>query len=361
MSRFYPFQLSLGWPIISFEKTEWNIKQTEKRCAVVLARSSETTKACRAKYRVEASDPIYNTLTGLVDEATLEGDIWFDEGQQFTEIIFALPAEPRGKEIPLDKIQIVLLPSEQAEKLQKMEVENLENENNVQGSKISLNSTASSGSGVSDDGSSAPYLLGEHKLAVINIENDVNWACVNFQVQDVSINQSEKTIQIPILRSDRPDNRVRVHWTISAPDEEQIYSSMKGILTIDPNSNFAEIPIELYPRPLDCPTSKFTITIGPGISGEAYLGDATTCEVEVVNNVGKYKLSLSTKNNNPVIPHSCGSSRAYACKYYLECVRVVSSSKTYIIVVYSFFFFGSSMLDHHHQFFAETCMRVLSV
>ena len=289
----------------------------------MLARSAETTKACRARYRVDASDAIYNTLTGLVDEETLEGEVWFDEGQQFTEIIFALPAEPRGQDIPTDKIEILLLPSEQAEKLYKMEPkidEEVTEENMAENgeiskkaqisrksqssadfhsSKLSLNSIASSGSSASvDDGSTAPYLLGEQKLAVINIENDVNWACINFQVQDVSINQSEKTIQIPILRSDRPDNRVRVHWTISSPDDEQIYSSMKGILTIDPNSNFAEIPIELYPRPLDCGSSKFTITIGPGISGEAYLGEAVTCDVEVVNNVGKYKSHQKTKFYN---------------------------------------------------------------
>lgn len=275
-------------------------------------------KPCKIKYHVESSDPIYGSLNGLLEDESHEGCIWFDPDQPFAEISFMIPLDPRGEEIPIDRIQLTLIPmaehdianlhketEDSLSYLSSSDITSLESENITRrpsstgsyngSSKVqplhadNLSIASRSSSKMSDSEKSYPYLLGEIKVVDITIINDVQWACVNFTTPNIQINQDDKMLRIPVARTDRLNNKVRVHWSIpemSASDD--VYCSMKGILTIPPDAVEAVIPIEMFPRPLDSDISKFRIVLGPGISDEACLGGETECEVEIINNIGRY-------------------------------------------------------------------------
>ena len=296
-------------------------------------------------------------MNGLLEDDSQEGYLWFDPDQPFSEISFMVPLEPRGEEIPLDKIQISLMPmsisqdqtaplvpgqgnigmfsrsieecdmasyvSDQTMTSMAGSEANLAQHSTIPASsRTSMSSisqimplkapqpdtisiTSKTSSQLSDSEKSYPYLLGEITRTVITVMNDVQWACVNFSETTICINQEDKMLKIPVQRRDRLNNKVRVHWSI--PEmlaSDKIYSSMKGILTIPSDALEAEIPIEMFPRPLDSEVSKFTIVLGPGISDEACLGGETRCEVEINNNIGKYLLpwtNLIIKRETPSV------------------------------------------------------------
>ena len=163
-----------------------------------------------------------------------------------------------------------------------------------------------------------PYLLGKIKDIVITIVNDVRWASVNFATDKIEIDQDEKMLKIPVIRSDRTDNKVRIHWSI--PEKlasDKIYTSMKGILTIPEEETSASIPIELFPRPLESEASKFTVVLGPGISDEACVGGDTECSVTINNNIGKYLLFLLSKKVFTYL-------QIYVCQIDLEIIQLLS-------------------------------------
>ena len=235
----------------------------------MLERTCDVSSTCHVFYTVSSSEEIYQDLTGLVDPKTEKGEIWFDPGQPYAEITFTMPTDPRGEKIPTDLISISILPSEAAKNFDKCAESDDEN---------------------SGENSINLYKLGNITQCDIVIINDIRWSSVEFGIDQIKIRQTEKMLQIPVIRDKRLDHRVRVHWAVKAADDSGIYSSMKGVLTIDVDSSNTFIPIELFPRPVNSESNIFKVILGPGISDEAYLEGNPVCDVEVLNDIGKFYL-----------------------------------------------------------------------
>ena len=136
------------------------------------------------------------------------------------------------------------------------------------------------------------FLLGMNRKCLITLVQDVPFPTVSFGMDTITVNQSEKQLELPVRRELNMESETKVDWSIKSNDG--YYTELGGGLIIWGEGEKEQIvKLNLCTKLAELPESQLTMMLVPDME-VATVGDVGECAVTVKNDLEPVSIEMAT-------------------------------------------------------------------
>ena len=135
------------------------------------------------------------------------------------------------------------------------------------------------------------FLLGMNRKCLITLIQDVPFPSVSFGMDKVVVNQSQKSLDLPVKRHLNMATEAKVEWSIKSNDG--YYTEQGGGLVIwDEGEDMKIVKLNLCPKLAELPESQLTMMLLPDME-VATVGEVGECAVTVKNDLEPVAIEMA--------------------------------------------------------------------
>ena len=141
------------------------------------------------------------------------------------------------------------------------------------------------------------FLLGMNRKCLINLIQDIPFPKVSFAAPSVTVNQSQKELEMVLIRDTNMETVATVNWVVKSTDG--YYTEQGGgLITWAEGQKEQKFKLKLSPKLAELPETQLTLMLLPDVEG-AQVGDNDACEVVIKNDLEPVAIEM-VKFERPV-------------------------------------------------------------